>query len=126
MSEALNPCVREIFGGTKPSGPVVQVNDMKTTGGGRVKAVISDGAHFGPALFGSAVAAMVDRGEIKVSSTIRMKEYTTNNLAGTKLCLVMGCEHVADLEEKIGEPVSWDVRGPADEVGNNAYIAAID
>ena len=120
MSEALNPCVREIFGGMKPSGPVVQINGMKTTGGGRVKATISDGAHFGPAVFGPAVAAMIERGEIKVRSTIRLKEFTTNNLAGTQLCLVMGCEHVADLEEKIGEPGSWDVRGPADEAANNA------
>ena len=99
---------------------MVQVVDMMPTGGGRVKAIISDGAHSGPALFGSAIAAMVERGEIKVRSTIRLKEFTTNNLAGTQLCLVMGCEHVADLEEKIGEPVSWDVRGPADEAANNA------
>ena len=120
MSEALNPCVREIFGGMKPSGPVVQVVDMTLTGGGRIKAVISDGAHFGPAVFSSAVAAMVGRGEIKVKSTIRLKEYLTYNLAGTKLCLVRGCEHVADLEKKIGEPVSWDARGPADEAANNA------
>lgn len=108
MSTLSENAIRDIFSDGKPKQPVVQLIDMKPLQSAdaavkRVKGTISDGERFGVALFSGAAAA-----ELKIYASLRLKQFTTNNLAGTKLCLVLEAEQVAENEEKIGAPVAWD------------------
>lgn len=103
-------CIRDIYSEGKPRCPVVQLLNTKTIESAtskRVKAEISDGEHYGVALFNGGAAEKIVSEEIKLNSSVRLKQFTTTNISGTRFCLVLEAEHVADNEEKLGEPVAW-------------------
>ena len=110
MAEVTSGCIRDIWSDGKPRCPVVQLVNAKTIESAtskRVKAEISDGEHFGVALFNGAAAQIVLNDTIKLLSSVRLKQFTTTNLAGTRYCLVLEAELVQHNEEKLGDPTPW-------------------
>ncbi len=129
--ETVTPgCVPKLYRDEKLKSPVVQISKLAPTISAdpntpsRIKAEISDGEYFGAAILTSDVSQLFVSEEAKLHSLLRLTNFVTNTIGKTKMVIVLAAEvAVTDVDEKIGEPVSWET-APLPAVASTSPSAA--
>lgn len=87
------------------NAPVVQVVQIKEEAGtDLIRAALSDGTHFIPAILGSKIKTMIDNQVIQRNSLIRLLKYTTTTNVKKPL-IVISAELFKENDSLIGKPV---------------------
>ncbi|KAG1461501.1 hypothetical protein G6F46_002012 [Rhizopus delemar] len=111
------------------NNPIVQVINIKAVpvnGSTRYRAIVSDGINFMQAMLATQHTALVEQGQIKRNSIIRINEYVCNLLSNKKVLIILSIDIMTtDVEAKVGTPVSLDpTSGSAANTPNTPTAAA--
>ncbi|KAI9254812.1 hypothetical protein BY458DRAFT_424423, partial [Sporodiniella umbellata] len=82
----------------------IQVNE--TT---RYRAIVSDGVNFMQAMLATNHTALVEQGQIKRHSIVRVNDFSCSLLSNKKVLIILNIDVVeTDVEAKVGSPVAFD------------------
>jgi hypothetical protein len=108
-------CILEMRNGTQARGQIVQLIDVRklqsSTGGGaggeRYRLVLSDGDYFQQGMVATQLHDVVK--DLQPNAIIRLDSWTTNNLSGRMIIIVLGLSVVhPDAGMRIGNPQGVD------------------
>ncbi|ORE09798.1 replication factor-a protein [Rhizopus microsporus var. microsporus] len=104
------------------TNPVVQIINIKAlpvNGATRYRAIVSDGVNFMQAMLSTQHTGLVEQGQIKRNSIVRIKEYACNMLSNKKVLIILNLEVViSDVDAKVGTPVSLDPTSASPSAAN--------
>jgi replication factor A1 len=102
--------------------PRLQVLDVKkiVTGqqGERYRLVLSDGQFYIQGMLSTQCSALVSNNQLKKWCIIHLKEFVCNQISGRKICVVINCEVVTQMNAGIGQP--QNALNPNSSSNNNA------
>ena len=88
--------------------PRLQVLDVKkiVTGqsGERFRLVLSDGQYYIQGMLATQCTDLVNNGQLTKYCIIHLKEFVCNNISGKKICVVIQCQVLQNLNKGIGKP----------------------
>eukprot|EP01084_Bolivina_argentea_P263161 445303_1 len=88
--------------------PHLQVLDVKkiVTGqsGERFRLVLSDGQFYIQGMLATQCTSLVNNQQLKKYTIIHLKEFVCNQISGKKICVVIQCDVVRQMENGIGKP----------------------
>ncbi|ORZ17202.1 hypothetical protein BCR42DRAFT_374342 [Absidia repens] len=94
---------------------VINVKSIATSAGGtRYRIIVSDGTHFMQAMLAAVHSPLIDEGQIKKFSIVRLTEAVCNEANNRKILIILHLDVVStDTNGRIGEPVSIEGAMPA-------------
>jgi replication factor A1 len=101
VTEVLDPKF-DAAAGFQPTVQVFGFNKLASDRN-RYKLTISDGRTQHPAMLGSVLGDLVERGELVELAVVKLKRFTVNNLLGRKIMILMDLEVVDVAAAKLGE-----------------------
>eukprot|EP00177_Eucheuma_denticulatum_P005508 GFKZ01010015.1.p1 GENE.GFKZ01010015.1~~GFKZ01010015.1.p1 ORF type:complete len:662 (+),score=94.54 GFKZ01010015.1:285-2270(+) len=98
------------------SRPIVQICEIKkisppnasTNAPSRYRLAISDGEHFQQAMLATQLNALINQGQIKVFSLVRLNDFICNKLQNKRILIILNLDVITTLPHKIGNPVGID------------------
>jgi hypothetical protein len=104
-ADAVNEVLDPKFDAAAGFQPTVQVFGFNKLASdrNRYKLTISDGRTQHPAMLGSVLGDLVERGELVELAVVKLKRFTVNNLLGRKIMILMDLEVVDVAAAKLGE-----------------------
>lgn len=96
--------------------PVVQICELKKISQPnanpdappRFRLAISDGEHFQQAMLATQLNALINQGEIKLFSLVRLNDYICNKLQNKRILIILNLEVIAHLPHRVGNPTGID------------------
>jgi len=101
VTEVLDPKF-DAAAGFQPTVQVFGFNKLASDRN-RYKLTISDGRTQHPAMLGSVLGDLVERGQLVELAVVKLKHFTVNNLLGRKIMILMDLEVVDVAAAKLGE-----------------------
>ncbi|KAJ1672466.1 Replication factor A protein 1, partial [Spiromyces aspiralis] len=84
----------------------------------RYRCAISDGAYTITAIFATQLNGLIEGGQLTKHSIIRVTNYQANQLsANNKIMVVLGVEHLGNVEGRIGNPQAYTDGGSSSSAG---------
>ncbi len=82
----------------------VQIVDIKQISHGRYRVVLSDGQHYIQGMLIPLYAELVQKGNIKKFTIIKLQEIAVNTILKKQIVVVILCDIIAQLSYGIGRP----------------------
>ena len=89
---------------SSPDFKVLETHANDTTTIRRYRLVLSDGTHSQVGMLGTQLNYLFEDGQLRTNSLIRITDYTTNEVKGKTLVIVLNCEVVARDAALVGPP----------------------
>lgn len=93
---------------SSPDFKVLETHANDTTTIRRYRLVLSDGMHSQVGMLGTQLNYLFEDGQLRTNSLIRITDYTTNEVKGKTLVIVLNCEVVARDAALVGAPKAFD------------------
>ncbi|KAL5511367.1 STE23_2 [Sanghuangporus vaninii] len=113
-------------------GHVFQLVSLKKIGAARegsvpdrYRIVISDGINYTQAMLATQLNHMVEDGELKKNSIVKVEKLTCNVVQSKRVFILLSLTPLAHPEEKIGDPTSLDVPGRSGTANGEASEAPV-
>jgi len=108
LSMLSNGAIRRMVNNDTSIKPRLQVLDVKkiVTGqsGERYRLVLSDGQLYIQGMLATQCTELVSNNQLKKFCIIHLKEFVCNNISGKKICVVIQCDVVQQMNSGIGKP----------------------
>ncbi|EIE85047.1 hypothetical protein RO3G_09757 [Rhizopus delemar RA 99-880] len=113
FDEVTNPLTKD---------PILQLINFRVVllnGHVRYKAIVSDGIHFIPGWLYVCLGVLIENGQIKKNSIVRVKEYSCNLISNKKWMLIQKVDFLStDVQEKVGKPISIELGSASTMITN--------
>ncbi|KAG1357952.1 hypothetical protein G6F62_001142 [Rhizopus arrhizus] len=113
FDEVTNPLTKD---------PILQLINFRVVllnGHARYKAIVSDGIHFMPGWLYVCLGVLIENGQIKKNSIVRIKEYSCNLISNKKWMLIQKVDFLyTDVQEKVGKPISIELSSASTMITN--------
>eukprot|EP01083_Nonionella_stella_P070730 189385_1 len=100
--------VQRMVSGDVGHSPQLQVLDVKkiVTGqsGERFRLVLSDGDYYIQGMLSSQCTSLVNSKRLQKFTVIQLKEWVCNNIKGKKICVVIQCDVIRQMQAGVGKP----------------------
>ncbi|KAG1132066.1 hypothetical protein G6F42_002685 [Rhizopus arrhizus] len=118
FDEVTNPLTKD---------PILQLINFRVVllnGHARYKAIVSDGIHFMPGWLYVCLGVLIENGQIKKNSIVRIKEYSCNLISNKKWMLIQKVDFLyTDVQEKVGKPISIELSSASTMITNGEIKA---
>lgn len=96
--------------------PIVQICELKKISQPnanpdappRFRLAISDGEHFQQAMLATQLNALINQGDIKLFSLVRLNDYICNKLQNKRILIILNLEVISHLPHRVGNPTGID------------------